>query len=35
MFNKQHVNVNRVDNIKVRADITEVDGRQRTLKSAS
>lgn len=35
MFTKQHVKVNEVDNIKVRADITEVDGRLGTLKSSS
>lgn len=35
MFTKQYVNVNGVGNIKVRADITEVNGRQGTLKSLS
>lgn len=35
MFTKKHVNVNRADNIKVRADIAEIDGRQGTLKSSS
>lgn len=35
MFTKQHVKVNEVDNIKARADITEVYGRQGTLKSSS
>lgn len=35
MFTQQHINVNGVDNIKIRANIIEVDRRKETLKYSS